>query len=137
MDIYSFISLYCQCSGTEITNKEAVGFFEYYKQYCVCGGCLHVIPMLTSSGEEPDSFPVNVINVNSEIIGLAADKAHYIAIWNEDPDNRMIGLLSGAVGPFSFTLLARDCENLIDHVIGNPVGTYTRLFEDKFESVFE
>lgn len=137
MDIYDFIKEYCQCSGLDIGPKAAEGYYQFFKEYCQCKGCMCVIPMLTTTGAEPDRYPVNVVNVELEVVGLANDKAEYIIVWNLDSKNSSVGILSGATGLFSFTLLAKDCEHQVSHVLGNPPATYNRLFEDAFESLFE
>ncbi|MFB6453710.1 hypothetical protein ACE38W_00440 [Chitinophaga sp. Hz27] len=137
MNINDFIKHYCQCTGEELSPKAAGGPYAYYKRYCVCSGCIHSLPMLSTTGVEPTNFPVTVISVTGEVVGIAQDKAEYITKWNTDINNQALGLLSGTTGLFQFILLAKDCKNLITHVSGNSISTYSRLFEEKFEKVFE
>ncbi|WP_143159807.1 hypothetical protein [Chitinophaga jiangningensis] len=137
MDYYSFLTAYCNCTGVQVTEKEAAGYYDYFEKYCVCQGCIHILPMMTTEDQEPNSYPVNVLNIHLDVIGKANNKIEYINIWNQDLQNQQVGQLSGAAGPFSFVLLAIDCENLINAVHGNPVDTYIRLFEHRFENLFE
>jgi hypothetical protein len=53
---------------------------------------------------EPENFPLDVINVNGEVIGTANDKDEYMQIWNANADNVVRGFLMGETLPFLFSL---------------------------------
>lgn len=96
--------------------------YDFFKLHCICPGTYEYIGMKTIAGAEVSSFPVTVYNVNEEAIGTAADKAEYISLWNSSPANQTVGVLSGLVGPFSFTLKLNSGQVLPDWVIGEPGG---------------
>lgn len=110
--------------------------YDFYKLYCVCPGTYEYIGMKTIAGDEVTAFPVNVYDVDEVLIGEAADKAEYITLWNSSTANQAVGVLSGLVGPFSFTLKLNSGQTLPDWVIGEPVvalGPFGPEFGPEFE----
>lgn len=59
----------------------------------------------TVDDAEPENYPVDVINVNGEVIGTANDKDEYLQIWNGDTANNPRGFLLGDERPFVFILV--------------------------------
>lgn len=59
----------------------------------------------TSEDDEPEGYPVDVINVNGDVIGTANSKDEYMALWNADADNMLRGTLLGDRPPFVFLLV--------------------------------
>jgi hypothetical protein len=112
---------------------------DYYSQYCVCGPEEIILGMRDLEGNETTSYPVDVYNVNEELIGIATTKAEYITVWNSDPANQAVGVLGNGVGPFSFTLVLNDGQDAPDwvigvsHTAGRPVGIYELQYEDQYE----
>jgi hypothetical protein len=98
--------------------------YEYLSDICVCPVQEIFIPIRTSEGYEVFEFPLAVHNVFDVYIGTANNKAEYMAIWNSDPDNQLIGTLSGYLAPFAFTLKLKPDQIAPDWVIGNPTGIY-------------
>lgn len=99
-----------------------MSIYNYFSNYCVCPGRDVYLGMRDLYGNEASSFPVFVYNVNEELIGEALNKQQYIDIWNTDPDNRLVGTLSGLIGPFSFTLTLKPGQSAPAFVIGDQYG---------------
>lgn len=110
--------------------------YDFYKLYCVCPGTYEYLAMKTLAGIDVTSFPVTVYNVEEDALTEAADKEEYITIWNANPVNQAIGVLSGMVGPFSFTLKLNAGQTLPPYVIGEP-GTIEGIFGPEFGPEFE
>lgn len=110
---------------------------DYYSQYCVCFNAPVAIGMRDLEGNETTSYPVDVYNVNEELIGVANTKAEYITIWNSDPANQVIGTLTNSLGPFGFKL--NPGEDMPEWVIGVPhaAGRDFRIYEDSYELSYE
>lgn len=112
---------------------------DYYSQYCVCGPEEINLGMRDLDGNETTSYPVDVYNVNEELIGIAANKAEYITVWNNDPANQAVGTLGNGLGPFGFKIVLNDGQEAPDWVIGvsqvatRPVGIYESQYEDQYE----
>ena len=94
-----------------------VGLYDYQQ------GVLHQDPtdgfigIKDLEGNEVETFPVIVINVNEEAIGEASTKEEYMRIWNADPDNAIVGRITGWYGPFHFNLKLNPGQVLPDTVL--------------------
>ena len=110
-------------------------YYEYYRGICVCGGEEVYLPMRTRAGAEVLSFPVTVYNVNEVAIGVAVNKEQYITIWNGNAANRAVGVLTGLIGPFSFTLITK-LDSPPAYVIGESTGVVSGIFTQQFTSQF-
>lgn len=97
-------------------------YHGYYADFCVCPGKVALVGMRTTDGDETDSYPVDVYNVNMELIGQAGNKDAYLAVWNSDTYNREVGFLKGSYGPFLFSLLLNKGQDSPGYVLGNPIG---------------
>lgn len=112
---------------------------EYYRLYCVCEDEPISLGMANLEGVPTTSYPVDVFNVNREIIGTVTNKDDYISVWNADPDNQEVGTLAPGLGPFNFQLLLNPGETAPDYVIGVPLagrpqlGIYEIAYEDEYE----
>lgn len=90
-------------------------------------------------GNETTSYPVDVYNVNEELIGIATTKEEYISVWNSDAANQAIGVLGNDIGPFSFKIVLNDGQVAPDwvigvsHTAGRPAGIYESQYEDQYE----
>jgi hypothetical protein len=92
--------------------------------------------MRTLDGDEPDSYPVYVFNVNEVQIGLASNKAEYIAIWNSDTANVAVGRLGGCFGPFNFMLSLSGALPPPSYVIGDTEGVPMRIHAPQYRYEF-
>lgn len=103
--------------------------------FCNCGNSTMVIEMRTTGLEEVSGYPVVVLNVNLDAIGIAADKDQYISIWNADAANAAVGYLEGFPGPFLFRMVLREGP-MPDYVYGNPFdnGDFNNDFSDDFNN---
>lgn len=113
---------------------------DYYSRYCVCPDGLYSLGMRDLEGNETTAYPVDVYNVNEELIGIANTKAEYITIWNSDPVNQAVGTLSNSLGPFGFKLRLNTGAELPDYVIGvSHIASRedTRIYEEQYESQYE
>lgn len=82
--------------------------------------------VLDTDGNEPENYPVDVINVNGDVIGSANHKDEYIQMWNADSENAAQGILLGERSPFVFVfagkriqpsnVLALDLESAEDFI---------------------
>ncbi|HQW16420.1 MAG TPA: hypothetical protein PLV31_01425 [Gammaproteobacteria bacterium] len=82
-----------------------MGFYDYYKNICICPPKPVIIGLGDASCNELDEWPVDVYNVNGVLIGNAANKVQYISIWNSNAANREVGTLYNFFGPFTFLLM--------------------------------
>lgn len=96
---------------------------------CVCIGETKFLKMLTTSFAEPSNYPVEVYDVNVNLIGVAANSDAYIQVWNSSSINRNVGLLSAGLIPFSFKLV-RNIAALPNNVFGNPVVISNRILKE-------
>lgn len=96
-----------------------MGTYDYYGNFCTCPPRRVYINMRTRAGVETPSYPVTAFDINSSSMGTAVDKASFIALWNADPDNYVIGKLFGAGGPFSFYILVNSGQTPPLYVIGD------------------
>lgn len=112
---------------------------EYYQLYCVCDEEPISLGMANLQGVQTTSYPVDVFNVNEELIGTADTKEEYISIWNSDADNQEVGTLAPGLGPFTFLLLLNPGETAPEYVIGVPLagrpqlGIYEEAYADEYE----
>lgn len=112
---------------------------DYYPQYCVCIPDPVSLIMADLEGNETTSYPVDVYNVNLELIGIANDKAEYITIWNSDEDNQVVGTLSAGLGAFTFRLALNIGQEAPDYVFGVPLqgrdqlGIYAAEYASEYE----
>ncbi len=113
------------------------GYYEYYSGFCVCGNERVVLPMKDLNGNDVYTFPVQAYNVNVAAIGAANNKDEYIAVWNSDPANQAIGILSGAVGPFLFTLAVNPGQVIPPWVIGDPGEIDYGIYEEEYAIEYE
>jgi len=113
--------------------------YGYYAQYCKCEDEPVVIGMANLQGVETTSYPVDVYNVNEELIGIANDRDEYISIWNADEDNQAVGILSTGISNFSFRLKLNAGQEAPDYVFGVPLsgkeqlGIYEIAYADEYE----
>jgi len=110
-------------------------YYEYYKNICVCDGREIYLPLRRLDGSMISGFPVTVYNVNEVAIGTANNKEQYLNIWNADLANRAVGVLTGLIGPFSFTLITKS-SSPPDFVIGESTGVVAGIFTSQFTSQF-
>jgi len=115
-----------------------MGAYDYYRNYCVCSGIPIWIGMHDLEGDETSRYPVNVYNVNNELIGQAAGKAEFIEIWNGDTSNQELGVLSSGFGPFGFNLDLEPGQDAPPYVIGEfdgvvQTGIYAVQYENSYE----
>lgn len=112
------------------------GYFDYYQLY-LNGRITPVdINMLTASNSEPDHYPVQVYDLNSNNIGTAANKAAYLSLWNAASANIAVGRLIGGYGPFSFVLELKPGQTIPAKVTGEPVDVFAGIFSNQFGSEF-
>lgn len=104
-----------------------VGPQDYMKNYCVCL-VPYLVALINPVGGEISSYPVTVYNVNGDELGTAHNKQEYLDLWNADPADQAIGTLSGAYGPFYFTLEPNINQDQVDKVD----GIRSRAFSDGF-----
>lgn len=93
---------------------------------CDCTARVTTISMRTTDLEDVSGYPVEVFNVDLISIGMAIDKDEYISVWNADPFNTAVGMLSGNDGPFRFKI-TRNAGPLPAYVYGNPLGFMPNL----------
>ena len=93
--------------------------YTYMDDYCVCDPKHIYLGTRTSEGDEVNGWPQYVQNVNGDDIGVANNKAEYINVWNSDESNAELGILSGLIGPFSYTLKMFPGKVPPGYVIGN------------------
>lgn len=117
--------------------KMDLGNYAYYRDYCKCTGCLVFLGLVDESGDEAGSYPVNVYNVNDVLLGVAHYKGQFASIWNSDPVNQAVGVLSGWYGPFSFLLNTADCNGTVPEFLGLGGGGDFTWFDDDFTSVID
>jgi|GEM_PF-4242932 len=112
--------------------------YAYYEAYCVCVGEGIALVMRDLQGNETGSFPVEVYNVNEELINGATNKQHYIIVWNSDPANQAIGVLKNGYGTFGFKLTLNPGQTPPEYVIGVPnsvvdLGIYSIQYGIEYE----
>jgi len=112
---------------------------DYYSQYCVCDEEPVSLCMANLAGVPTTSYPVDVFNVDLQIIGTADDQDEYLSIWNGDPANQAVGQLVASIGPNCFKLFPNAGQTAPDYVIGVPLagrpqlGIYEIAYEDEYE----
>jgi len=94
-----------------------VGPQDYMKNYCVCLAP-YLVALINPLGGEVIAYPVTVYNINGKDLGTANTKQEYLDLWNADPDNAKIGTLTGAYGPFYFSLKPKINQPQVDQVDG-------------------
>lgn len=115
-----------------------MGFYDFYRNFCKCTGISIYLGMRDLEGNETHSWPVDVYNINEVLIGFASSKSEYIAVWNADLDNEVIGQLYDVVGPFSFALELNSGQTPPAYVIGDngdsdPGGIYAIQYDSYYE----
>jgi len=113
---------------------------DYYSRYCVCPDGSYALGMRDLEGNETTAYPVDVYNVNEELIGVANTKAEYQTIWNSDPANQAVGTLFNGLGPFGFNIRMVAGAEVPDWVIGvSHIASRdeTRIYEEQYESQYE
>ena len=110
--------------------------YDYMKDYCVCSGTEVYLGMRDLGGQEVGSFPVTVYNVNEVSLSVANNKEQYISIWNSDADNRLIGLLTGLIGPFSFNLRLKPGQSAPPYVIGDSGAVGAVVYNQAYNNVY-
>lgn len=96
-----------------------VGLYDYMKGYCVCSSMYAYVRLFDLNGDEVEGWPLNVYDVEENLIGLALDKQQYIDIWNSSFINQVIGTLSGWEGPFNFSIALNNKQVSPQYVIGD------------------
>ncbi len=111
---------------------------EYYRNYCVCPEEKVSVGMTNLNCEETTSYPVDVFNVNNELIGTATNQETYISIWNSDAANQIIGTLSAGLGSFSFILSLNDGQTFSEcGVTGVPLPGRPFVFFGIYEAAYD
>ena len=80
------------------------------------------VSMLNLLGGAVSTYPVGVFNVNGDFLGVAANQAAYIALWNADIDNQAQGTLEIGDSSSAFRL---PNTSTITEVIGLRYYQYT------------
>lgn len=74
----------------------------------VLNGCGCVIgyqePLQTPDGDDITNYPVHVLNIDEEDLGIANSPSEYVILWNSDVANQAKGILSVGGGAFCFFL---------------------------------
>ncbi|SFW15783.1 hypothetical protein [Chitinophaga sancti] len=112
------------------------GNYDYYQLFLTPPLNKTVVKMLTAADSEPDHYPVLVLDINSNDVGTATDKAAYVALWNAAPSNAVKGKLTGGYGPFSFVLELKPGQSPPSKVTGNPIHVFGGVFSNTFDSKF-
>jgi hypothetical protein len=81
---------------------------------------LHMVALRSLDYKPITRFPVRVINVEGVDIGFAPNQQTYCRLWNEDPVNRIHGLLEPGYPPTSLTLFSNGPVRLTK-VAGVPI----------------
>lgn len=116
---YEYYNGLCACPGTYSSGTGSQGgYYQYYKDYCICPDGSISLGMQDLEGNETSSYPVDVYNVLEEFVGVAATKTEYISVWNSDPDNQAVGVLTPGTGPFRFKLFLNPGQINPGYVIG-------------------
>jgi hypothetical protein len=118
---------FCNCDYVDTTVKVNGGLYNHYKNHCVCPTTEVYLPLKDLEGDDVPGYPVDVYNVNEEMIGVANNKNQYITVWNSDPDNQLIGTLENLIGPMSFKLKLNRGQTAPPYVI----GVYTGVVEEQ------
>lgn len=113
---------------------------EFQRQYC----CFNANPVFSLTNEEGDidlNFPLGVISVNGDYIGIANDTAEYISLWNSNSANLSVGtLISGdgtefevqlvdpnstiALTALEFYTITSNNSNSVMHIDDNDIVVY-------------
>lgn len=87
---------------------------------CVIG---YQEPLQTTEGDDITNYPVHVLNVDEEDLGIANSPSEYVALWNSDVANQAVGILSIGGGAFCFFL----SKKLSVMPPSNVLGTFTPI----------
>jgi YD repeat-containing protein len=93
--------------------------FEY--QYQIPGGCgagCSILAMKTFSGSNTISYPVGVFSINGKFVGNAANADDYVAKWNGDAADHLVGTLSKGGDPMHFNLSVNTGQTAPEGVTG-------------------
>lgn len=63
--------------------------------------CCNAIPTQTLVNEEGDNdltYPLGVLDISGNYIGIANDAEEYVTLWNSDPTNQAVGTLLSGTG---------------------------------------
>ncbi len=112
------------------------GSYDYYKLYLVGTYIPVPLQLRTTAGTEPDHYPIDVYDVNGDLISQANNKAEYIESWNSASDNAVLGVLVGGDGPFSFILNLKPDQSLPTGITGDPVHVFAGIFNNQFGSEY-
>jgi hypothetical protein len=135
--LYDYYKSLCRCDGEHRSTAGDVGLYDYYRAYCVCEDELYLLGMRDLDDQETSNYPVDVYNVNEALIGQAANKAQYIAVWNSDAANQAIGTLGSGTGPFSFRLRLNDGQIAPPWVIGVPAELADGIYVIQYGTEYE
>lgn len=137
--IYQYYKDLCKCPGIKSPGSGQLGnnYYDYLLDYCVCSGSMIYLGMRDLDGNETTNYPVTVYNINEEEIGYAVNKAQYISVWNSDPDNQAVGVLSAGAGPFAFALKLNANQVPPPWVIGVADEVETGIYEQQYALEYE
>jgi hypothetical protein len=129
---------YCNCDYVDTTVKVKGGMYSHYKNHCICPTSEIYLPLKDLDGNDVPGYPVNVYNVNEELIGTAINKAQFITVWNSDADNQLVGTLENLIGPMSFKLLLNRGQTAPPYVIGDYTGTMpdVSIYSNQYSTVY-
>ena len=115
-----------------MSGGKMVGPQDYMKNYCVCLAP-YLVALFNPAGGEVSSYPVTVYNINGVELGTANNKQEYLDLWNADPDDAKIGTLTGAYGPFYFTMKPNINQLQLEQVDGIRSRAFSKGFNFGFQ----
>jgi hypothetical protein len=112
------------------------GNYAYYNSYLTGANRTVELKMLTLANTEPPRYPVAAYDLAGNLIGNAASKGAYLALWNSNVANAVTGILAGGTGPFSFILTMKAGQSIPAKVTGEPLPVFSGIFSNQFGSEF-
>jgi hypothetical protein len=137
--VYDYYKTVCRCTDSYTPGVgEAETYFDYFCRYCVRDGDRVFLGLRDLDDHEVGRWPVTVYNIDEVAIGYATTKDQYITVWNADPDNQVIGVLSSGNGPFAFVLTLNPGQISPPWVLGEPdiiikEGIYEEEYAEEYE----
>lgn len=131
---YEYYKDICNCPGTPSSGAGAnEAMYDFQKTICVCRCELIYLTVKDGDGNDTGVYPVSVYNVNEQLLGEAANKSEFIALWNSDEANREYGRLRSSRGPFGFYLDPVECGVAPDYLIGVSTSVDTGIYAMEYD----